>query len=521
MNEIQRYYLPVSTGSLPHYFGKAIILPARYYENKPRDPQDQLKNGLILTVDKWSTATDCIIEVVCTHEEQIAMTPVNDSLSVFLYSGAIPISRVAAVYFKDFKQAETTQWNINSATAFLPDHLINIDTKTDALNRFAVPSLISETSVPMQDLTEKAKRFDILLGGLAFLKAAARKPENFPKDYFAVLSHFNATIKSQLLKAVNQKQATFNDQLTAVFSNKKSQWSDIQPMLFDEVSVSVVEAAARKAKVSLEKKYGMIELNKLTRVPNLYLLALLATYGSNKPKNLQDLISGVLGSSSIDEEKAEEIALIFGLNTRYSGLRNSYNGKELPVKFKLQSQLDYYSIESIYQYTFCAQKESGNYDYIDAIAQNIPTPDQPKASVSFWILDTPVVVKKKQDLEGELLDDLQQSYPGLHDLLERIVRKAAQGAMKTLNEKDRYIDELQQILKAKEKELEAHLVKAQVQSSITTSIQTDGLEQLEFKALKALARSKKVPAKAYQDIKPTQEGFSELITLIRSHQTLL
>ncbi|UZJ63727.1 hypothetical protein OKW96_14945 [Sphingobacterium sp. KU25419] len=47
---------------------------------------------------------------------------------------------------------------------------------------------------------------------------------------------------------------------------------------------------------------------------------------------------------------------------------------------------------------------------------------------------------------------------------------------------------------------------------------SDQLEQLDFKALKASAKSLKIPAKVYNSVKPTLEGYSKLINLIRSQK---
>ncbi|UZJ63728.1 hypothetical protein OKW96_14950 [Sphingobacterium sp. KU25419] len=322
---------------------------------------------------KWIAQNDCTVEVIITPEEKSYISNLNDGSQFYFYDGAIPISRIVAVHFKDPKQSEITQWNINSGTAFLPDYLIKIDNDISHAETKVVLRPKNKLDLSQNDLSDKAKRFDILLGGVSFLKAATKKPANFPKDYFAVLSHFNSKIKSDLLQAVSSQQTHFNEQLIQIFTNKKSTWSDIQPLFFDEVTISKVENFARNEKVGIEKKFGLIELDRLKNSPNLYILGLLATYGNNKQKSLQDLISKILSRDTISEVQAEEIALIFGLNVRYSGLRNAYNEKALPIKFAMQSQLDYYTIESIYQYTFNGQKESSNFEYIDLLTNRYQT----------------------------------------------------------------------------------------------------------------------------------------------------
>ena len=517
--DTNNFYIPVSAGSLAHYLGKAIILPACYYGSKPADIQDQLKTHILLSKNKWTEKNECAIEVVLTLQEQTNLQEVAPGSPLLIYNGGIPVSRIISVHFLDQKQSDTIKWNINTGTAYLPDRLIRVDAKpvvTVNIGDLSLPNSVAGTVI---DLSERSKRFDILLGGLAFLKAAAKDSGIFPKHYFAVLSHFNSLIRYQFTKAVDQGLAEPDEQLVSIFVNKPSRWSPIQPLIFDEVSTATVESAAKKANVKLEKKYGLIEIESLDRSPNLYMLALLATYGTNKPKNLQDLITNVINNERLAEEKAEEIALIFGLNLRYSGLRNSYNDKQLSVKFRLESLLDYYTIESIYQYTFISQKDIHNFPYLESIAPKLPTP---AVQDCYYVLDTPVRVKKKRDGEADFLAQLAECYPEVQKAFESGAVKALRTITKTLKDKDAQIAMLQQLNKQKDEELQRRVTRPEPAVQLKTDEATpDGLERLEFKDLKAIAKAKKVPAKAYSSLKSTQQGFAELIGLIRKNKTLL
>lgn len=520
--ETLKYFIPINTASLPHYFGKAIILPAQYYQNKPLDLQDQYKGYILLSDRKWMAQNDCTIEVIMAPEEMPYIHNFNDGSPFYFYNGALPISRIVAVHFKDRKQSEITQWNINSATAFLPDYLIKIDHESSYPETRVVLNPKNKLAESQKDLSEKAKRFDILLGGVSFLKAATKKPANFPKDYFAVLSHFNSKIKSELLQVVSAQKIRFNEQLIQIFTNKKSTWSDIQPLFFDEVTISKFENFARNEKVVVEKKFGLIELDQLKNSPNLYILGLLATYGNNKQKSLQDLISKILSRDTISEEQAEEIALIFGLNVRYSGLRNAYNGKALPVKFSMQSQLDYYTIESIFQYTFNGQKESSSFEYLDLLTQRLPDQTAFQGVPSFWILDTAVLTNEKKNFEHDWLTAVRSMYPVFHEQLEQQVEKAIQPILAELATKEKQIISLKNELLANNQKRELSVPKrAELDAVKPVQSPSDQLEQMDFKALKAVAKSVKITAKVYNSLKPTFEGYSKLIDLIRSQKTLL
>ncbi len=74
-----------------------------------------------------------------------------------------------------------------------------------------------------------------------------------------------------------------------------------------------------------------------------------------------------LTSGAIRADKMENVAILFGLNNGYSKLRNKYKGsvKDRVVKFTMESQLDYYIIESIFQFVFHGLNKNNSFDYID------------------------------------------------------------------------------------------------------------------------------------------------------------
>ena len=123
------FYIPINSGSLAHYFSKAIILPAKYFTNKPEDIQNRFADSLLLSESKWVGNCDCSIEIVLTDSEAKELAKVSDRF--YLYNTPIPISRVKSVVFLDAKQKETTIWNINSGAAFVPDGLVSVEKNRD------------------------------------------------------------------------------------------------------------------------------------------------------------------------------------------------------------------------------------------------------------------------------------------------------------------------------------------------------------------------------------------------------
>jgi len=137
----------------------------------------------------------------------------------------------------------------------------------------------------------------------------------------------------------------------------------------------------------------------------------LATYGENKNKRTDNLVSDI-HNGIIPINKAEEVALLFGLNNGYSKLRNQYKEakNEYPVKFKLDSKLDYYTIESIYQFVFCDLKKSYSFDFIDVKFENTPIKSVQTGFDSFKILDTIVIAKKKKTALEEFFETLSKDF---------------------------------------------------------------------------------------------------------------
>ena len=54
------YYLSIKSTSLAHYFGKALILPSRFYKNRQSIEDDYL----VLSKNKFLNNSNCSIKLV-------------------------------------------------------------------------------------------------------------------------------------------------------------------------------------------------------------------------------------------------------------------------------------------------------------------------------------------------------------------------------------------------------------------------------------------------------------------------
>jgi hypothetical protein len=391
----RKFYLPTNSGSVAHYFNRAIILPAKYYTNKPDDIQNSSEHSIILSLNKWTKNSDCALEVVLTEIEINDLEKVCDHL--FLSKFPIPASRVKRIWFANQTQMETTIWNINNGAAFVPDRLVEVDDNfnLDVCHEIELNEKVELSS--KDEISDKIKYYDIILGGLAFMRIGGKSYMNYSFNYFSTLSFFNRLIEEQTNKASQDKDLSFSNKFVGLFSKNESEWFRWRKYIFQNIELHDIEALAEQEGEKIERKLGAIKIDSINSNSHLYELAILATYGNSKNKSADDLVTD-LTNGVIYSEKIEDVAILFGLNSGYSKLRNKYKGsaKESVVKFRLESKLDYYTIESVFQFVFKNNINSYSFDYIDSWCPDNKKFETLKGYEVYRILDTAIVAKKKQ-----------------------------------------------------------------------------------------------------------------------------
>lgn len=393
----QIFYIPIKSGNLAHYLSKALILPAKYFSNRLEDIQNKLEYSILLSKSKWVKNTDCSIEIVLTEVELKEIQNISDVF--YKLDIPLPISRIKKVFFLDNKQKETTVWNINNSAAFIPEHLISIE--KDSVEFTDDDFLLKEISnISNIEIENKIKRFNTALGGFAFMKVGGKVWDSismeFSENYFITLSHFNKLIEEQILKAEKEKSFYFDRKFIGLFSKNDIEWSKWQPYIYNNIDLQNVDDIAEKEGVKIEKKLGLINIDSIDKKTHLYDLAILATYGDSKNKSVDDLVNS-LHNGTIPESKKEDIALLFGLNTGYTKFRNKYksNNREYTIKFKLDSKLDFYTIESIFQFVFYQNRKNYSFSFIDKMTFPQSSKKNFKGFETYNILDKTIIAKKK------------------------------------------------------------------------------------------------------------------------------
>jgi len=381
-----KYYLPISSTSLAHYFGSACIKPSKYFDNKQEDLQDKFSDFLFVTTHFGTQQTDCCLELVFTKQEANELISVGNGF--YLYEKPLPITRVRKIYFSSKERKEQTITNINMSTAFVPDELV----ECKEFDNVQANNLEKPQDIHIVPYNEQLKRFNGFLGGLSLMRLAGEEYMNYSENYFATLAFFNIAIQQDLEFA----KINIDTRYRGAFTGENG-FQKIIPYLNKTIDETDINNIAQDEKQNIKK-------DKITRIIDLetldkwtYTIAVLNTYGTgseSKKKKIDELILSNF-KNGIKEGKSEGIALCYGINRGYSAFLNKYSlgNIEKIVKFQLNSQLDYYTIESLYQYAFNNDK-SDKFTYLDDWC-----PKQKWAKINkktdYKILDVIVIGKKK------------------------------------------------------------------------------------------------------------------------------
>lgn len=382
---MKTYFLPIKAENLGQYFSKAIICPTRYLDDRMNDIQNKYADFLLLSDKSISIDTDCCLEIVFSPVEYCKEIREN----IFLYDRPLPISRVKSIIFKNKEQKETTIGFIELSTAFIPNELIRIE-KIEEVHNLNLPEEFNKDS----DWTEQIKRFNNRLGGLALMKIVTREGMNYSINYFQTLGMYSKTIESELIKSnkstKNVYQSLFQkgerDNVFLTSLSKKIGENEIKEM-----------AKIEKQSISKDKLTGIINYNNLNG--DTYILSILGNYGvgSEAKNNKIDSLILTNFSTEIKQEKAEEIALCYGINRGYAVFPKQYSigEKKVNIKYELNSQLDYYTIESVYQYCFNKDMASDEFPYLDKWCPKLPAMDIKDIKRGTYLILDKIIIEKK------------------------------------------------------------------------------------------------------------------------------
>jgi len=409
------YFLPIKSMNLAHYLSSGIIAPANYIENRNQDIQNKFNNNVLLSSSKFTTESNCSIEIAFDEKEEM---PKKISDNFFLFDMPIPISRIKRIYFADKEQKTNTVFNITSGAAFIPDTIL-ILSEDKPIATVELENLVNK---PTQvDWKHYLKKFDQIMGGFALMKIGKENFQNYPTHYFKTLGninkHFHQILNDQGVEIENAFEFAFTD---------NGKFKIFHDTIYSDITSEIVAKYANKDNVKIETKNGLIQIDKIPETTQTYLVSILDTYGPGKRKQADSFISDLV-SGNFNEKRKEGLSLIFGINKGYSSFRNKYKTEnfEALVKFKLDSKIDYYTIESIYQFVFNNKSQSSFYSYIDNWCHKAEDQAINKSKfVTYQVLDKTIILKKKEDFFIELFRTSLEKRDRLFEIISKNLSKS-------------------------------------------------------------------------------------------------
>jgi hypothetical protein len=437
LNKHNKYYLPIQSICLPSYYTHAGIFPSKYLPNRDEDIQSDYRDFLLLSSKIGTSNTNCAIELILTEEENKNLIPSSESTDFFFYNKPLPISRVKAIYFENEDEKKHTIAIINLSSGYIKEG--NVKTiadfeKTD-VSKIQVPDrkyvLANEVEI---------KKFDSFLGGFALMKLCGEDYMNYSENYFSTLAFFSEIVEKDLMGVINNNaNVKYTNKFHNLF-NGTEKFKEISGYLYKKITEQDVIAFAKSQgqKVTKNEYSRVIDYNKLDR--ESYILAVLFAYGVGNESKIPKIDSLILSKfkSEIKAEYAELIALCYGINRGYSAFTNSYASGNVhrKLKFELNSKLDYYTIESIYQYAFNGINRNGSFEYLDWC----PNSNMTVRRGTYRILDQVVIEKKRPKIfSEEFWAKFSDNFPRIFDytykdFIEKIVLFASQSITDPLND---------------------------------------------------------------------------------------
>lgn len=399
------YYIPINSINLPTIYRTGLIMPKKYIKSENIDVQNQFPSYLLITTKKITNNSDCVLEVTLSNEEIKSLKALSKKSDAFLFTLPLPISRIKHLYFVTEETKERIIAIINLSTAFIDKSIASIfnkyETKTDG------KSLVNDKILEAKDCLAAVNKFDSVMGGFAVMRVAHEDSMNYSDTYFSTLSLFNEKIKSEVLNSGLNINDKFQD---AFFGLNK--FKNLFPYLHRPITENDINDFAKfeNQTVIKDKLTGIIDIDSLDKMT--YILAVLFTYGVGEEAKKKKIDSLIVSNfkNDIKSEFSEIIALCYGINRGYGAFVKNYSlgTKESFIKFKLQTQLDYYTIESLYQFAFYNKYENNGFEYIDSF---VTTEKSSVGDGSVNIMGQNVLLKKKPKVgTTEYLHQLSHSF---------------------------------------------------------------------------------------------------------------
>jgi len=382
VREINNLLIQVDRSKFRDYISKGIITPDKFLED---DIESNFKDFLLLSTGYINRLDkeELLLEVILTTDEMERLKKLNSN--VYILDKPLPITRIKTIYVSnkrvDTKDIQESLKIYNMG--YISEKLFESFPKG---GKNLIKCYIDDfNGYEISDYSEKLLKYDKLMGLFASIKNsnlyyANRNNiyQNYPDSYFSfydvdkksinitqwIMDSFNnLDIEKELIKRLNSLNYIDREFLTEIIA--KIENNEIK----NRLEILRDNPLDKKEILNFFKEY---------KEPIYYYISLLFIYGKKGSNSKYAFKENIL--EEVPYEKAENALALFGLYYGYRGLpayeeidiedkefKKLSKENEFNIKFKLDSQLDYLLIESIYQYIFNDKREKREVDYLKGI----------------------------------------------------------------------------------------------------------------------------------------------------------
>ena len=451
-NSLNCFLIQINYANIYPYFDRGLLLASKYFlkdEKTEFDLQSKFPDFLVLTknIVVESKKNQLFIDIILT-EDEVKNLISSTTPGIFFYDKPIPVSRVKTIYYSENQPINKVLKIIDAGGAsFIPNSLIEqLPVNTSIIDKFEF-EVVSNI-----DFNREIVHYDKLMGMFSFMKNTNLFYgiySNYSSNYFLALSIINQDVKKYINisnenpyiksfeKIINnreQESASKQHLISSLYDPNvlinKNFLKDFIEKYKNEVedSISELENILKKIDDPLAKTEYLDLLAKDKNLKIFFQVAYIASYG-DKIGNSKLILKNTL-AKEVPYSQAEIILAFLGLYFGYRSLNPvdtiQTNSGELAhiinknenIKFRLNSRLDYITIESIYQFTFNGRNDNTIFDYIVA-------PDfsydysvlQEYRNNSIYdyserqIFDIKFILIKQKDIKESILKSIREKYP--------------------------------------------------------------------------------------------------------------
>lgn len=379
--EEEKLYLQINRIKLQDYIARGMIVPDMYLgDEAERDIQSKNKSYLAFSNSyiKQIDESQLLLEIIFTDEEQLDFKKSGD---IYFYDKPLPITRIKQIYIQDKKTRDELLRKIsNYQIGYIPERLFVFfkKGKKNIFDKCFEYQILESNEIVNHK--EKIRKFDKMMGMLSFMKNRDlyyfKKMQifsNYSQNYIPILSLLNDSLNKEETEFLNElkENREFFDLLNSdTPMNDDFINSIIQTTTDEEIKEIFITllndpTGKRRCLEALRDKSGV------------YFYICLLYIHKQKDSNKKDSFKANIAQDI--PYKRSELALAFlGLYYGYSSLRadeeihidDKYISKlieknRVNMKFKLDSKLDYITIETVYKYAFYDKKRGEEFGYLE------------------------------------------------------------------------------------------------------------------------------------------------------------